>query len=215
MKCRFFTSVRSRTSTPIGIAVALSFCSIAPAIAQVSVGSPRGPLLEVTTVAARAPKATWPTQASPALSDRSLGAKATSGTVWSLAGAAGGLLIGVLVGESIRQGTQTEDSVTNEYNAKMATTVGLGLLVPLGAALGAAYGVNNIGRSHGNRNAVKGVALVTAYTATAVVIASKIKRDDPDLVRFNPNREIVIPLPLAAVVSSIAAALITDAATAR
>lgn len=147
--------------------------------------------------------------------DRSLAPKATSGAVWSVAGAAGGLLIGVLIGESIRQGTVSGDSATDAYNAKMAPTMGLGLIVPLGAALGAAYGVNNIGDSHGNKTAVVGVAVATAYLSAAIVIASKVKRDDPDLVRFKPSRDIYVPLPVAAVLSSLAAALITDAATSK
>jgi hypothetical protein len=171
------------------------------------------PSLAATVVAMRAPRSAGSQLGASTM--QSLGAKATSGTVWSLAGAAGGLLLGVLVGEAIRQGTLSEDSVTNEYNAKMARTLGIGLIVPLGAALGAAYGVNNIGQTHGNRNAVKGVALATAYAAAAIVIASKIKRDDPDLVLFSPNKDIVVPLPVATVVSAIAAALITDAATTR
>lgn len=215
MSFRLLT-IRSGNPAATFSAMALLFCPTTIAIAQDrSVGLPRGPRLEVTSVAVREPNASWSPPSSPTFAARSLGAKTTSGTVWSVAGAAGGLLIGVLVGESIRQGTTTEDSVTNEYNAKMATTVGLGLLVPLGAALGAAYGVNNIGQTHGSRKVVKGVALATAYAAAGIVIASKIKRDDPDLVRFNPNRDIVVPLPVAAVLTSIVAALVTDAATTR
>jgi hypothetical protein len=208
--------VRSRRAGLMCVAMALTFCSATtPAIGQ---GDPtlRGARpFDASGVALRAPKSSSSPQSSPTLAARSLGAKTTSGIVWSVAGAAGGLLIGVLVGESIRQGTLSDDSVTNEYNSKMATTVGLGLLVPFGAALGAAHGVNNIGQTHGNRNAVKGVALATAYAAATIIIVSKIKRDDPDLVRFKPNRDILVPLPIATVLSSIAAALITDAATTR
>jgi hypothetical protein len=183
-------------------------CFAAPAVAQ-RTDVRLGPQLEFTVAAMRVP-ATLGSSHAPM---RAYAVKATSGTFWSVAGAAGGLLIGILVGESVRQGTTTEDAVTNEYNSKMATTVGLGLLVPLGAALGAAHGVSNIGSSSGKKGVVKGVAVLTAYTAAAIVIGSKIKRDDPDLTRFEPSKELLLPLPLAAVLTSLAAALVTDAAT--